>query len=215
MNKKNMLMLSFMIATSLFAENEGVIKNDISQIVNQPQINQLPQEMNRVNEPQSDNEFEDSLANKINSKLEVFSKQIEEAQKIKESSLGIPKSQLLDEKRVEQYLPVMSGSYSISKGNKVLENKALAIDEKEQKYYLDTKNNDLVQNVKEDYLVYKNSETNKPFKSPLVLQNKVEDLKVSTTNTINSVTPIVQDINNSKLPPLNMAVNEEIKKLNN
>lgn len=215
MNKKELLMLSFMIATSLFAENENLIKNDISEIVNQPNASQNIQGTNRVAETQNDNDFSDSLANKINSKLETLNEQIKEAQQIKESSLGIPKSQLLDEKRVEQYLPVMSGSYSISKGNKVLENKALAIDEKEQKYYLDTKNNDLVQSVKEDYLVYKSSETNKPFKSPLVLQNKVEDLKVSTTNTINSVTPIVQDINNSKLPPLNMAVSEEIKKLNN
>jgi hypothetical protein len=209
MNKKNLLKLSLLLSASLWAENVEVIKNDISQISGATQVVNN-QETNRVAENQKDEEFSNSLANKINSKLDVLNKQIEEAQQIKESSLGIPKSQILEEKRAEQYLPIMSGSYTIKMGNKVLENKALSIDEKEQKYYLNTKNNDLVQRVSEDYLVYKNSESNKTFKSPMALPNKTKDaVKVSSTDTINSVTPIIQDLNKTPLPPIS-AVEKEI-----
>lgn len=212
--KKKILLLGF-VTTLMFAEDGVQIKNDVNNIGNSPIPVQSQIPTPTVVTSSNNEDFSNSLANKINSKLETIDSQIKEAQAIKASSLNMPKGQMLEEKRIEQYLPIMSGGYTITtKVGVPLEKKALSIDEKGQKYYLSTSNNDVVQGIKEDYLVYKNSETNKPFKSPMALPNKTSgDLKVSSTENINSITPIVQNM--TPLPPLKQAVQQEVNKLNN
>lgn len=213
--KRTILVGSLLLITSLFSEDNlnpvsEQIKNDMNLIKPvgiAPSNVIIPNDSNK-------NEFADSLASKIDLKLQNITRQIEEAQQIRSSSLNIPNSQLLDEKRAEQFLPVMTGGYEIKYKNssKSLEKKALGIDEKGQKYYLTMNNNEIVKGISDDYLVYKNSESNKTFKSPLALPNKSEEMKISSVDTINSITPIMQDM---KLPPLNMAVKEELKNLSN
>lgn len=181
--------------------NTNTIVNPL-QNIEYTQSNNIPLPNN------TNNDFADSLANKINSKLDTINKQINEANTIKNSSLNIPVSQMLEEKRLEQFLPIMTGGYEITSKNKktTLVKKALTMDENGQKYYLDMKNNDFVKGLNSDYLVYKNSESNKTFKSPMALPTSGQEFKVSTTDTINSVTPLAQ----TQLPPPTPSINPTI-----
>lgn len=108
----------------------------------------------------------------------------------------------------------MTGGYTISFKNSKnpIEHKALAVDEKGQKYYLTLKNNDMVKGVSTDYLVYKNSESDKNFKSPMALPDINSEIKVSSTDTINSITPVVQNFKQTPTPTAT-TVMEELKQI--
>ncbi len=214
---KKVLLVGLVSGTILMGADSGVenvnfLKDGAKKLVTdtKEKINQVTTTTITDNN-QTGSSFKETVANKINKKLENLDLTLKKYESQKVQSLPLttqPRPNSKESKK--EPLPVMAGSTILTLDNKVVSKQAIVIDESGNKYSVTESNNNIVKKINAKSIKYKKGNELLPILVSNELVQKKPIAVKSTTPIAN--TEVVQKVEKKELPSLSEAVKKELDK---